>query len=1050
MVDYETTFPIFVFFCLIISTTSAFSQTNIRLKDSNYARLEHDRWDLERYLWTYAKNKVVKHDKSIVDFNTIENWPKLGDYLSISRNGKYFAYTIERGCSPFEQKGELDSLIVQSIDNPWRLAVFKATPGFFTDDNKYYILQEGTSLSFLQLGAGQSKYVENVRSYKVQEKDKKEWLAYQLNVDDSKVVLQNLVTEKKKLFFGISNYEFDKSNEWLVCQRNSTNGVLKELLLYQLTTGMEKRYFSVVEYWIAENGKALLLKTVEKIGEGTVTSIEYVSLPGGVVKRIWSTTGVDAKINNCSMDKLGRQVVFSVRDSLYFTAAGMINNSIWYYRKGMDKAILKVANGTIGIEEGLQIEGSASFTDNDRYIKFSLQRRPRPGRKDPDAVQLDVWSHKDIILQSTQSYLLEHPQLYNSIINTENGRITRLESEGRTLHWLQGDFAIVKKLRKDIYGDRFWEKGYGCNGDSNWLVDLNDGSSHLLGDSDGNVVAIGPFWFSPGGNYLVYFDFDKKCHYFSYNLRTGKVTNISSDVDGNRLGYINPYMRTVEKPKYPLGIAAWLERDAGVLIYDNNDVWQFDLQGREPAINLTNGLGRSDDIIFSLFNSQRFDIAAPILDQSEPLLLRAFNVKSKYSGFYRKVIDAAGDPELLYMGKYFMDMIPWCQDPNLSNKGLPPIKASEVNTWIVQRQSDNDAPNYYKTTDFKSFERLTDIQPQQGFNWLFEELHSFKHLNGREGEGILYKPEDFDSSKKYPVLIVFYGGFSNNLYQFPLPVFNVHAITPGMSPIWFLNNGYLIFTPDIYVTPLVYGPEAFNVIEGAVQYLKQLPYVDAIKIGCCSHSWSAKLGAYIFTHSKSFSATAISEGFVYANMINVALSTDEDGVSRLEEVEQAFQYGNLWENKDYWIDQTTVLNINMSKSPLLLLCNKKSDEEYKNQTLQLFTALRRLEKEVWWLEYEKGGHIVYNLQERKDYTIRYTQFFDHYLKEAPAPCWMTKGIRAAMKSIETGYELDPAGNCGAKENKCKVCEMWNEQYRKTPEMFNKPISEWHLDQTAKQ
>jgi dipeptidyl aminopeptidase/acylaminoacyl peptidase len=1033
-------------FSLVLIAPSAYPQRAIKSTDSNYTGLASDRWSLNKHLWSYAKYKIEKNDKPIIDFNAIDNWQKMGDYLSVSPNGKYFAYTIERG-NDYNRK--VDSLIVQPVDDSWREVFVEAKPICFTDDSKQYVFEEGTALCFFRLDGNQPKYVKNVASYKKQNKGRNEWLAYQLKADGSNVVLLNLVTGKEKVFSGISDYKFDNSNDWFICESgsNSNRNESKEILVHQLATGIEKRFSFVVDYLFSENGKAILFKTVEEVDNRAVTALEYASLPEGRGKIIWAGKDNDINVNNYSVDKLGGQVVFSIRDS---GTGNLANNSIWYYKRGMDNAILKVANEAAGIGKDLQIEGSAFFTDNGRYIQFLLQPKPSLSKVDPDAVQLDVWNHKDLVLQSAQADQLNHPKKYNSIVNVENGQIIQLESEGRTLHLLQGDFAIVKKLSKDTYGDRFWENGYGIDKDSNWLVSLNDGRRHLLGSKDGSATEIGPFWFSPSGNYLVYFDVSKGCHYFSYDLRTGKLRDITAYNEGRQLGHISRYLRTSKPPEQPAGLAAWLENDAGVLVYDNNDIWQFDLQGRKPAINLTNGFGRSHGIIFSLFNSQRFDNTIPVLTEGGFLLLRAFNTNNKYSGFYRRDVGVDGDPEVLYMGPYFTNMIPWCQDPNLSGKGVQPIKARDVNVWIVQRQSDAEAPNYYRTSDFKFFEKLTNLQPQKGYNWLSEELHTFKHLDGKKGQGILYKPENFDSTKRYPVLIAFYGGYSDNLYQFPVPAYNKQAITPGVSPIWFLNNGYLIFTPDIYVTPLKYGPEAFNVIEGAVRYLKQLPYVDGSKLGCCSHSWSAKLGSYIMTHSQSFSAIAISEGFLYANMINTAFSADENGVSRLEDVEEGFQFGNLWENKDSWLDQTTVLNVNNVNTSLLLLCNKGSSKDYQNQTLQLFTALRRLEKKVWWLKYDKGTHNLSNIDERKDFTIRYTQFFDHYLKEAPAPRWMTHGIRAAMKGIETGYELDPAGSCGAKENKCKVCEKWNEQYRKTPEMFNKPISEWQLDKTTKQ
>ncbi len=78
------------------------------------------------------------------------------------------------------------------------------------------------------------------------------------------------------------------------------------------------------------------------------------------------------------------------------------------------------------------------------------------------------------------------------------------------------------------------------------------------------------------------------------------------------------------------------------------------------------------------------------------------------------------------------------------------------------------------------------------------------------------------------------------------------------------------------------------------------------------------------------------------------------------------------------------------------------------QGVEMFLALRRLGKKVWMLQYDNGDHGV-NGKDAEDYTIRFTQFFDHYLKGAPAPRWMTEGIPANLKGIETGYEPDISG-----------------------------------------
>ena len=78
------------------------------------------------------------------------------------------------------------------------------------------------------------------------------------------------------------------------------------------------------------------------------------------------------------------------------------------------------------------------------------------------------------------------------------------------------------------------------------------------------------------------------------------------------------------------------------------------------------------------------------------------------------------------------------------------------------------------------------------------------------------------------------------------------------------------------------------------------------------------------------------------------------------------------------------------------------------QAVELFLSLRRLGKRAWMLQYDEGNHGVGG-KDAVDYTIRITEFFDHYLKGARPPLWMTRGIRASRKGVDSGYELDESG-----------------------------------------
>jgi hypothetical protein len=69
----------------------------------------------------------------------------------------------------------------------------------------------------------------------------------------------------------------------------------------------------------------------------------------------------------------------------------------------------------------------------------------------------------------------------------------------------------------------------------------------------------------------------------------------------------------------------------------------------------------------------------------------------------------------------------------------------------------------------------------------------------------------------------------------------------------------------------------------------------------------------------------------------------------------------------------------------------------------MFTALRRLGKPSWLLNYNGEPHWPVKRQNRFDFQLRMSQFFDHYLKDAPMPPWMSKGVSPMAKGILQGY-----------------------------------------------
>jgi dipeptidyl aminopeptidase/acylaminoacyl peptidase len=404
----------------------------------------------------------------------------------------------------------------------------------------------------------------------------------------------------------------------------------------------------------------------------------------------------------------------------------------------------------------------------------------------------------------------------------------------------------------------------------------------------------------------------------------------------------------------------------------------------------------------------------------DSLLMVAFCPANKYNGFYLKKLNRKGNPELLSMGPYTfnhkMSSLFFSQE---LDDGMIPLKAADANVWIVKRMNACEAPNFFLTSDFKSYKALTYLQPQKAYNWLTTELVTWKQLDGKKCQGVLYKPEDFDPRKKYPVIFNYYEQRSHRLYEFPKPDF-IHG---NIDIPWFVSNGYLVFTPDYHQTIASVSGKTnedniFNSVVSAVNYLAQKSWVDREKIGIQGHSHGGFLTNYLITKTNLFAAAAEAAGG--SDYVNCYLSISTRGRNSLQGVEtgQGRVGATLWERPDLYLRKSSVLEANKVNTPLFIMHNKADYAVPWAQGIEMFMALYRLNKKVWMVQYDNGDHEVSG-KDAIDYTIRLTQFFDHYLKGAAPPRWMTTGIPASMKGIDSGYSLEPSGKCG---NDCKVCQ----------------------------
>lgn len=754
--------------------------------------------------------------------------------------------------------------------------------------------------------------------------------------------------------------------QWLAYELDSP---AKELKVRNLTSGREMTFSNVTEYLFDEQGNSIFLKTEEK--NLNRVRVQWAKLSDEQKITIWE--GVNA--GNFTVSPDGNKLAFLEADCM----ANHPNNSIWYYSTESDKATLLLKNAA-GIDSNCYIENIEGFSKNCRDLYFTIKNKERQLQGSPDAVKVDIWSYKDEKLQSQQLAEVHTSRSYRALMHIDDHRVVRLEYERENVVWEDDSFAIITQTAGDVdFTESSWNP---AAKEKMFLCTTKDGRRKPFPKQFGQM--------SPRGHFLVYYEPKLKV-LFSYSVNTGALRNITSDIHTSWLLYGND-MPDREDDAQPY--AGWLD-ETTILLNDQNDIWQVDLTGKNAPIELTGGYGRQHQIVFRLALYGRDDT----ITADKPLLLTAFDRRNKNNGFYAILPGKRQEPIRLTMGPYLYD-VP-ANIPGLS--GEPPVKASNAEAYVVIRMSASESPNYFFTTDFKKYTPLSSIYPEANYNWLRTKLMTWKTLDGKYSKGVLYTPENFNPGKRYPLIIYYYERLADQLNEYMVP-----DVCHGAINIpWFVSNGYLVFTPDIQYQLHEPGRSAYNAVVSAANYLSGFSYVDKMHIGIQGHSFGGYETNFIVSHSGVFAAAMSASGFT--DIVSQYGSIwAERSSQRYFELFQGRIGATLWERPDLYIQNSPIFQANKVSTPLLMMFNKGDDGVKFSQGIEFFTALRRLHKKTWMLQYDEGGHTV-NGRSAMDYSIRIAQFFGYYLKGETAPKWMADGVPGFSKGIDTGFEAAASG-----------------------------------------
>jgi dipeptidyl aminopeptidase/acylaminoacyl peptidase len=995
--------------------------------------------------------------KKPLDHSVYDSWQSIGERM-ISNDGKWVVYTIN------VQEGD-NELVIQSSDAKYKKTVARGYNAVISEDNRFAIFKikptyqetreakikkkkpddmPKDSLAVVELGKDSVYKVAKAKTYKVPEKGFG-WVAYHLEkkpepekpkspsadatskktidslkrkIDSLLVVVSqpNVVTGKKKKIGSpekddsaemiTDSYEIDSHESRLTSEESDAEGddpaaapipEGTDLVLKNLISGEEKTFPLVSEYYFDRKGTRLLLETTKNSKDSLSKASIWLLDLSNMQKKMISTGGNDFK--NFSFSEDGSQLAFVAERNAKPKELQKFYK-LWYYKNGMDTASLIADKNSVGMKLGMTISefGTINFSKSGKRLFFGtapIQAPRDTNLVDFELAKLDVWHYNDDYLQPTQLNRLQRDLQENflAVYDVERNTIKQLGSkEIPTVYQTnEGDGEIVVGVTD--FGKRVQSQWTGNTLKDVYAINVADGSKKLvIKDLNG---FLSPQYISPTGKYIMWYDRKAK-NYFTWDGKetrniTAKIKVPIWDEENDTPDYPNPY-----------GVMAWEKDDKTVFIYDRYSIWKVNPDGsNSPQLVIGDRKNKKDYRYIRVNQEERFIVPR------QSMVFRTFNENSKKAG--------------LWDGQY---------SNNMSIADLKPInsddeffigqvnKAENANVFIFSKENFTESPNLYVVDNLgdkitsnlnepvidkvSPIAKLSSINPQQKeYNWGTAELIKWKAYNGKETQGIVYKPGDFDSKKKYPLICYFYETLSDGLYTYNPP-----SPTPSRLNIsFFVSRGYVVLAPDIHYGTGHPAKDAYNHIVSGARALVKKGYIDSTRIGIQGQSWGGIQVAQLVTMTNLFRAAWA--GAPVANMTSAYGGIRwESGLNRQFQYEKSQSRigATLWEKPNLYIENSPLFHLPKVTTPLVIMSNDADGAVPWYQGIELFTAMRRLGKKVWLLNYNGEAHNLVERRNRKDIQIREQQYFDWLLKDDAPPKWITEGVPAVKKGKDWGLE----------------------------------------------
>ncbi len=852
-------------------------------------------------------------------------WQNLSSY-SISDDGTWVSWNITL------VEGD-DTLYVKSLSGDKSYKFVLATAPQFTNDSKWLAARINLS-------------------DKAQEK-----LREQKKPVRSKVLLLNLLTGDKRIFDEVSSFSFTRNSKHLIMNGYADEkSKTEDVYLYNLASGTLKNIGNVKEYSVNKRGDRLayIIDAVGTMGNG----VELFNLDNYAVRVIDNDT---TTYTDLSWEKEGTGFTFlkAFADTAYVEK----NYKLFAVRDIYGNINVKSFSpkGSSTIPSGMRVRETYTpgLSKDMKIAYFGVYKwTPKPARAKKSSADdklpgVDIWHWQDDPIQPQQVKEYERSDkdfTYLFAWNIESGKVFRITDDEFEDASITGDGAHVLISTDKPYRPEFRLTHYDYQ--------ITDPTTGIRKPVISNFTSM--YGSSPSGKYLVYF---KDKNWWVYDINKDEHRNVTSGIQTELWNTRDDHPIEI---KPPFGRVSWYENDSYMLVYDEYDTWKVNPAGGEP-VRLTNG--REEGIIF---RTVRLNTEDNFFHNDEDLFFSASGDLTKKTGYY-KVSPKGKVSELLF--------------DDMAISGLEKSKNSDM--FLYRAESYSDSPDLFATSgSFKKPVQVSATNPQQkDYFWGKSELVNYTNGDGRELQGALFYPANYEPGKKYPMIVYIYEILSTGVHRYSSP-----SLTSAYNTTNYTTNGYFVFMPDIVYKTNHPGESAANCVVPAVKKVISTGMIDEKKIGLIGHSWGAYQTSFIITQTDIFSAAVAGAPLIdMISMYNEIYWNSGSPNQQIFETSQGRLREPWWDLMDEYMANSAMFNAKKIVTPLLVTFGNQDGAVDWHQGIEMFTTMRRMGKEFILLVYDGENHSLRKKENMKDYSERVFQFFDYHLRGNEPAEWIKSG-----------------------------------------------------------